>query len=263
MRVISYPKHPHPCQVSREVIEDTPEAWRALEAWWTKMVRSLAGHVDAWGVINEPMWRSWKGDNELIVRYWALMRRIVDQYDPDTPLIGPSLTPNRETYVSRYETLLDMGLGRYLDVVEMHTYITTPEGAWAGRGPGAPDGRPGRSRTAADRPIADAEPRDLGVAIRDAARHGPRPLSRRRRDAYLHRQAGGGMGGEYPAHPDRDRAGGGEGPSGLEHRARLQRRLRRRAPAGAASAAILARSAADRLSEIGRASGRERGGQSV
>src|SRR3546814_10937880 len=77
------------------------------------------------------MWRSWKGDNELIVRYWALMRRIVDQYDPDTPLIGPSLTPNRETYVSRYETLLDMGLGRYLDVVEMHSYIDKPAGEWA------------------------------------------------------------------------------------------------------------------------------------
>src|SRR3546814_20427037 len=94
MRVIAYPKHPHPYQVSREVIEDTPEAWRALEAWWTKMVRSLAGHVDAWGVINEPMWRRWTGDHELILRYWALLRRTGDPSDPDPPLIGPPLPPN-------------------------------------------------------------------------------------------------------------------------------------------------------------------------
>ncbi|MEX2451513.1 MAG: hypothetical protein WD407_11710 [Rhodospirillales bacterium] len=134
IRVIAYPKHPHPHQTSREVIKDTPEAWRALAEWWTKMVRALAGHVDAWGVINEPMRGAWKGSDELIIRYWALMRRIVDRYDPGTPLLGPSLSPNERRYVKQYEKLLDMGFGKYIDAIEMHTYIDNPEeDDWKGK----------------------------------------------------------------------------------------------------------------------------------
>lgn len=130
IRVIAYPKHPHPNQVSREVIEDTPEAWRELETWWTEMVRTLAGHVDAWAVINEPTWKSWKGDNELILRYWQLMRRIVDRYDPETPLLGPSLSTDYASQLATYQDLLDRGFGELIDVVEMHTYTDTPEESW-------------------------------------------------------------------------------------------------------------------------------------
>ena len=130
IRVIAYPKHPHPHQTSREVIEDTPEAWRTLENWWITMVRALAGHVDAWGVVNEPMRGHWKGNDRLIVRYWALMRRIVDRYDPGTPLIGPSLNPNRAKQMAQYGDLLSMGFAGYVDAVEMHTYVDIPEKGW-------------------------------------------------------------------------------------------------------------------------------------
>lgn len=128
IRVVAYPKHPHPHETSREVIEDTPQAWHDLEEWWTTMVRSLAGHVDAWAVVNEPF--NWKGNNELIVRYWTLMRKIVDRYDPKTPLLGPSLSPNTPSLVERYRQLLDMGFGKLINVVEMHTYIDNPERGW-------------------------------------------------------------------------------------------------------------------------------------
>ena len=130
IKVIAYPKHPHPHQTSREVIEDTPEAWRDLETWWTTMVRFLAGHVDAWAVINEPLRGSWKGSDELIVRYWALMRKIVDRYDPETPLLGPSLNPNTPALVEQYRHLLDLGFGKLIDGIEMHTYIDNPERGW-------------------------------------------------------------------------------------------------------------------------------------
>lgn len=130
IKVIAFPKHPHPHETSREVIEDTPQAWRDLEEWWTAMVRSLAGHVDAWAVINEPLQGHWKGNDELILRYWALMRKIVDRYDPKTPLIGPSLNPNTPSLVEQYRHLLGMGFGKLIDGIEMHTYIDNPERGW-------------------------------------------------------------------------------------------------------------------------------------
>lgn len=133
IKVIAWPKHPHPHSVSREVIQDTPEAWAALEEFWTKMVQSLAGQVDAWGVVNEPIAGHWEGSDELIIRYWALMRKIIDRYDPGTPLIGPclGLAPSN---VSQYENLLKLGFGKYIDAVEIHTYITSPEDMdWAGK----------------------------------------------------------------------------------------------------------------------------------
>jgi hypothetical protein len=132
IRVIAYPKElPKPFKTSREVLADTPEAWRTLEQWWTEMVRTLGPHVDAWAVVNEPMRDNWKGDNDLIVRYWALMRRIVDRYDPGKPLLGPSLSPNRRIYVDQYADLLQRGFGKLIDTVEMHTYIDDPQAGWA------------------------------------------------------------------------------------------------------------------------------------
>ncbi|MEX0776736.1 MAG: sugar-binding protein [Phycisphaeraceae bacterium] len=133
IRVLAYPKHPHPHQTSREVIQDTPEAWQALEEFWTKMVQELGPLVDAWGVVNEPITGHWKGSDELIIRYWALMRKIVDKHDPGKPLVGPSLglAPSN---VTQYEKLLAMGLGKMIDAVEVHTYITSPEDMdWAGQ----------------------------------------------------------------------------------------------------------------------------------
>ncbi|HKU95441.1 MAG TPA: hypothetical protein VJR58_09200 [Vineibacter sp.] len=126
IRVLAYPGG-HPNETSREVIADTPEAWRAEEEWWTKMVRTLGRHVDAWAVVNEPIRGHWQGSEALIVRYWTLMRRIVDRYDPGKPLVGPSLTPNTASIVEQYRDLLNMGFGKLIDAVEMHTYITSPE----------------------------------------------------------------------------------------------------------------------------------------
>lgn len=126
IRVLAYPGG-HPNEISREVIADTPEAWRAEEEWWTKIVRTLGSHVDAWAVVNEPIRGHWQGSDALIVRYWTLMRRIVDRYDPGKPLIGPSLSPNSSSPVEQYRDLLSMGFGKLIDAVEMHTYITSPE----------------------------------------------------------------------------------------------------------------------------------------
>ncbi len=126
IRVLAYPAS-HPNEISREVIADTPEAWRAEEEWWTKIVQTLGRHVDAWAVVNEPIRGHWKGSDALIVRYWTLMRRIVDRYDAGKPLIGPSLSPNSAGPVEQYRDLLNMGFGKLIDAVEMHTYITSPE----------------------------------------------------------------------------------------------------------------------------------------
>jgi hypothetical protein len=128
IRVLAYPKgQPTEFRIGRELMQDTPEAWAALEAHWTTIVRGLAGHVDAWGVINEPMSTFWEGDDQMIIKYWTLMRRIVDRYDPDTPLLGPSLNPLTPRHVAQYQNLLNMGFGELIDGIEVHTYTPSPE----------------------------------------------------------------------------------------------------------------------------------------
>lgn len=128
IKVLAYPKgQPTEFKTGREIMVDTPEAWASLEKHWTRIVRELAGHVDAWGVINEPMSTFWEGTNEMIIKYWALMREIVDQYDPQTPLLGPSLNPLTPKHIAQYQQLLDMGFGEFIDGIEVHTYTPSPE----------------------------------------------------------------------------------------------------------------------------------------
>jgi hypothetical protein len=132
IRIVAYPKElPAAYKLSREVLADTPEAWAALEQWWTLMVRTMGPHVDAWGVVNEPIVGMWKGNNDLIVRYWKLMRKIVDQHDPGKPLIGPSLGQNQAVWRDQYQDLLNRGFGKLIDVIEMHSYIADPQKGWA------------------------------------------------------------------------------------------------------------------------------------
>ncbi len=123
IRVIAYPKRmPRKYAVTPKILKDTPEAWQCLETFWTAMVKGLRGHVDAWAVINEPYRGMWKGTDPLIVRYWALLRRIIDKYDPDTPLIGPSLNVIQPLMMAQYQNLLKLGFGRLVDGLELHTY---------------------------------------------------------------------------------------------------------------------------------------------
>ncbi|NOY82854.1 MAG: hypothetical protein GXP31_17795 [Kiritimatiellaeota bacterium] len=123
IRVIAFPKRmPDKYAVSPKILKDTPEAWHCLETFWTAMVKGLRGHVDAWAVINEPYRGMWKGSDQLIVRYWTLLRRIIDKYDPDTPLIGPSLNVIQPLMMAQYKDLLKIGFGGLVDGLELHTY---------------------------------------------------------------------------------------------------------------------------------------------
>jgi len=128
IKVMLYPKgQPSRYRIDRELMEDTPEAWAALEAHWTRLVEAFAGQADVWGVINEPMSTFWKGDNDMVMEYWRLFRRIVDEHDPDTPLIGPSLNPMTPKHVAQYDDLLERGFGELIDGIEVHPYTSSPD----------------------------------------------------------------------------------------------------------------------------------------
>lgn len=128
IKVLAYPKaQPTEFRLSRELMKDTPEAWAALEAHWTRLVIGLSGQVDAWGVLNEPMADFWQGTDEMVVRYWALMHRIVQQHDPGTPVVGPSINPLKPRHIQQWGDLLDLGIAPYLDAIEVHTYTPSPE----------------------------------------------------------------------------------------------------------------------------------------
>ena len=126
IRVLAYPKGiPRRIRgVSKKIIQDKPEAWDILEQEWTRMVKAFKDDVDMWGVINEPYRGMWKGNNELITRYWSLMRRIVDRHDPGKPLIGPSLNTNKPHMQRQYRELLEAGFGKLVDGIEIHTYTS-------------------------------------------------------------------------------------------------------------------------------------------
>lgn len=126
IKVLMYPKdHPSHHAITQKVFKDTPEAWAEVRDYWTFLVKSLAGKVDAWGLINEPYRGMWAGTDDLIIRYWAMMHDIVKQHDPDTPVIGPSLNVNEPSMMAQYSELLDMGLGKHIDGLELHTYTAT------------------------------------------------------------------------------------------------------------------------------------------
>lgn len=126
IKVLMYPKdHPSQFAVTQKVFKDTPEAWASVRAYWTALVKGLKGKVDAWGLINEPYRGMWAGTDDLIVRYWAMMHDIVKEYDPDTPVIGPSLNINEPSMMAQYSELLEMGLGKHIDGLELHTYTAT------------------------------------------------------------------------------------------------------------------------------------------
>lgn len=123
IHVLMYPKgFPKEIEKTQKVIKQSPENWEVVKQFWSEMVQALAGHVDVWGVINEPYEGMWTGDNELIIKYWSLMSQVIDQYDPDTPLIGPSLNTNKPHMMQQYQQLVEMGLLQWLDGIELHTY---------------------------------------------------------------------------------------------------------------------------------------------
>lgn len=137
IRVLVYPKgHPKAISVSHKVSQDRPEAWAELEEYWRALVKGLKGSADAWGIINEPYRGMWDGTDDLIVRYWALMRKVIDSDAPGTPLIGPSLNVNEPTMMLQYRELLERGYGRLINGVELHTYTSSamPEDIdWLGK----------------------------------------------------------------------------------------------------------------------------------
>ncbi|MFG0249531.1 MAG: hypothetical protein ACF8OB_11650 [Phycisphaeraceae bacterium JB051] len=126
IKVLMYPKdHPSHHAITQKVFKDTPEAWAEVREYWTYLVKSLAGKADAWGLINEPYRGMWAGTDELILRYWQMMHEIVEEHAPDTPVIGPSLNVNEPSMMAQYTELMQAGLGKHIDGVELHTYTAT------------------------------------------------------------------------------------------------------------------------------------------
>ncbi|MAX23697.1 MAG: hypothetical protein CMJ19_04260, partial [Phycisphaeraceae bacterium] len=126
IKVLMYPKdHPSHHAITQKVFKDTPEAWAEVRVYWTYLVKSLAGKADAWGLINEPYHGMWAGTDDLILRYWQMMHEIVEQYAPGTPVIGPSLNVNEPSMMAQYTELMQAGLGKQIDGVELHTYTAT------------------------------------------------------------------------------------------------------------------------------------------
>lgn len=117
-----FPRKYAPTKHYKSVMRDTPEAWKYVETYWADVIKALDGYADAWSMVNEPYRGSWKGSDELLMKYAKLMRNLLDQYDADTPLAAPCLNTNKPHLMAQYEDLLKMGLGRCIDGIELHTY---------------------------------------------------------------------------------------------------------------------------------------------
>lgn len=125
IKVLLYPKDlPESISTSRYIIRNNTKAWNILEQWLTEIVQEFDGEVAVWGLINEPFaYVLWKVPNELTLRYWKMMRSIIDKHSPNTPLIGPSLNVHKKGQLRQYRELMQAGFGKLVDGIELHTYM--------------------------------------------------------------------------------------------------------------------------------------------
>ncbi|MDQ6961728.1 MAG: hypothetical protein Q9M28_04255 [Mariprofundaceae bacterium] len=120
-----YPKLiPKSISISHNLIRDDRKSWGIFNQWLTEMVQEFDGEVAAWGLINEPFaYVLWKIPNKITMRYWQMMRTIIDKYSSNTPLIGPCLNVHKNAQLRQYYDLMKSGFGELVDGIELHTYM--------------------------------------------------------------------------------------------------------------------------------------------
>ncbi|AHF94785.1 hypothetical protein OPIT5_26870 [Opitutaceae bacterium TAV5] len=107
-----------------------PRDWNQWQAWLEKLVPYLVKNYDylperVYEVMWEPVipW-GWYGTPEEIVKTFEIAHNVIHRLDPLGKVAGPTLASLGDT--GYYETLLEAGLSRYLDIVSVHPYRGYP-----------------------------------------------------------------------------------------------------------------------------------------
>jgi hypothetical protein len=109
-----------------------PRDWAQYEAFLNRLIPYIVKKYDflpqrTYEVMWEPVipW-GWYGTSEEIVKTFEIAHRVIHKYDPHGFVAGPTLTGLDGLTISNYESLLKLGLGKYIDVIAWHPYTGYP-----------------------------------------------------------------------------------------------------------------------------------------
>jgi len=101
---------------------DTPEEWKLYACWAGEMVRHYRGKLHAWEVWNEPnisiFWKP-EPNVEHYVNMLKAAYREMKKADPKCLVVAPATAGIDLRYIERF---LELGGGRYCDVISVHPY---------------------------------------------------------------------------------------------------------------------------------------------
>lgn len=107
-----------------------PKNWQAWRGYLTKIVNHLSqAYSFVPQRVYEVMWEpvipwGWNGTREDIVKMFQIAHEVVRLRDPKGLIAGPTLGSLDD--IPEFELLMEKGLGKYLDVVSFHSYVTYP-----------------------------------------------------------------------------------------------------------------------------------------
>lgn len=110
-------------------------AYDAHEKYVEVLVKNLAPYIDFWEIWNEPnvaAFNSNGGTPEDLAEVTRRSRRVIDKYDPGSPVIGMSLTHLNGTGLNWREPLLEAGIvdgDKGMNAMSLHPYhfVQSPE----------------------------------------------------------------------------------------------------------------------------------------
>ncbi len=115
-----------PAGFKRETLYDNllrfPKNWSQLEQLVQVFARNMVGFPPYFEVYNEPNGSGWKGTDEELVKFHAVVAKAIKSVHPDVKIVGPCIHSS-DPIIKR---LINLGLLKYLDGISFHPYPGTP-----------------------------------------------------------------------------------------------------------------------------------------
>ncbi|NOY80622.1 MAG: hypothetical protein GXP31_06410 [Kiritimatiellaeota bacterium] len=100
-----------------------PQHWGDFRRFVRKCVSRYRKYVNVWEVMNEPYIPTlFPGTLDEIMQWHRIVREEVDRGDPGGLVIGPCLNTRNDYLFKEMRQLLEMGIGRLVDGISIHTY---------------------------------------------------------------------------------------------------------------------------------------------
>ncbi|MDW5416684.1 hypothetical protein R6242_08885 [Iodobacter sp. CM08] len=100
--------------------------------YWRRYVKTVASRYDGvvfdYELLNEVnLTPFWSGSLDVLLEMQKIAYAELKAVNPKNRLVGPSMTGNSESELSKWDKYLAMGAGKYLDIVSYHLYVPKSE----------------------------------------------------------------------------------------------------------------------------------------